>query len=118
MSYINVNLLKSRNLSLLDLQVLQLAKQMRIEDVSDVLREYSKEVESLLYLEYLESIKGKPKDNLYQKLRTTKKGNDVLDDIETPEINSDDLQLFDWLESIYKSMDKEAGNKRKCKNKC
>ena len=65
--YINLNILKSRNLSLLDVQILQLAKQMRIEDVSDVLSEYSLNVNTLLGLGYIEAIKGKPKDNLYQK---------------------------------------------------
>ena len=61
--YLNVNLLKSRNLSLLDLQILQLAKQQRIEDVSDVLSNYSENVNVLLNLGYLESIKGKKVNN-------------------------------------------------------
>ena len=40
----------------------------------------------------------------------------ILENITTAEVTQDDIQLFDWLEGIYKSMDKEAGNKRKCKN--
>ena len=70
--YLNVNLLKSRNLSLLDLQILQLAKQQRIEDVSDVLSNYSENVNVLLNSGYLESIKGKKVNNEFQKIRATK----------------------------------------------
>jgi len=115
MSYINVNLLKSRNLSLLDLQVLQLAKQMRIEDVSDVLREYSKKVESLVYLEYLESIKGKKSDGEFQKIRITKLGAETLDLISTPLILEEHVKMRDYLIEMYTSHeDKERviGNKK------
>lgn len=114
MSYINVKLLKSRNLSLLDLQILQLAKQQRIEDVSDVLREYSKEVESLLYLEYLETIKGKKEDGEFQKIRVSKKGSEILDLVSTPLVTDGDIQMYQYLCQLYMEEDstRTLGNRK------
>lgn len=114
MSYINVELLKSRNLSLLDLQILQLAKQQRIEDVSDVLREYSKEVESLLYLEYLETIKGKKEYGEFQKIRVSKKGSEILDLVSTPLVTDGDIQMYQYLCQLYMEEDstRTLGNRK------
>jgi hypothetical protein len=114
MSYINVNLLKSRNLSLLDLQILQLAKQARIEDVSDVLSEYSENVNTLLNLGYLESIKGKKGDNEFQKIRTTKLGTEALDLISTPLITDVDIQMYNYLCTMYLEEDstRTIGNRK------
>ena len=55
--YINTTLLKSKNLSLLDLQVIQLAKQARIEDVSVVLSEHLPIVEGLVENGYFFKLK-------------------------------------------------------------
>ena len=114
MSYINVELLKSRNLSLLDLQILQLAKQMRIEDVSDVLSEYSLNVNSLLGVGYLESIKGKKGDNEFQKIRTTKLGTETLDLISTPLVTDTDIQMYNYLCTMYLEEDatRTLGNRK------
>lgn len=114
MSYINVNLLKSRNLALVDLQILQLAKQMRIEDVSDVLSEYSKEVAYLLGLGYLETIKGKKGDNEFQKIRTTKLGTETLDLISIPLVTDVDIQMYNYLCSMYLEEDatRTLGNRK------
>lgn len=101
MGYINYEILKSRNLSLLDLQILQLAKQMRIEDVSDVLSEYYENVNTLLGLGYLESIKGRKGDSEFQKIRTTKLGADTLDLISTPIIQDTDIQMYSYLCEMY-----------------
>jgi len=114
MSYINTKLLKSRNLSILDIQILQLAKQARIEDVSDVLSEYSLNVDSLLNLGYLESIKGKKEDNKFQKIRTTKLGNETLDLISTPLITDGDIQMYSYLCQMYTEEDttRTLGNRK------
>lgn len=114
MGYINVNLLKSRNLNLLDLQILQLAKQMRIEDVSDILSEYSENVNTLLNLGYLESIKGKKGDNKFQKIRTTKLGTETLDLISTPLITDVDIQMYNYLCNMYLEEDatRTLGNRK------
>lgn len=114
MSYINVNLLKSRNLSLLDLQILQLAKQQRIEDVSDVLSEYSESVNTLLDLGYLEPIKGKKGDSEFQKIRTTKLGTETLDLISTPLVTDVDIQMYNYLCTMYLEEDstRTLGNRK------
>ena len=114
MSYINVELLKSKNLSLLDLQILQLAKQMRIEDVSDVLREYYNEVNSLINLGYLERIKGKKTDNEFQKIRTTKIGTEILDLVSTPLVTDVDIQMYNYLCTMYLEEDstRTLGNRK------
>ena len=119
MSYINYEILTSKNLSLYELPILQLIKQNKIEDLSNEIKfqvEDTQFIEKWLNIGYIEVIKGKKCQTEYQKLRTTKLGNKVLEDIETAEMNSDDLKLFDWLEQVYKSMNKEVGNRRKCKN--
>lgn len=112
--YINVNLLKSRNISLLDLQILQLAKQQRIEDVSDVLSEYPNEVNNLLNLGYLESIKGKKGDNEFQKIRATKLGTETLDLISTPLVTDVDVQMYNYLCTMYLEEDatRTLGNRK------
>lgn len=114
MSYININLLKSRNLSLLDLQILQLAKQMRIEDISDVLSEYYNEVNNLIDLGYLERIKGKKEDNEFQKIRTTKIGTEILDLISTPLVTDVDIQMYNYLCKMYLEEDstRTLGNRK------
>lgn len=112
--YLNVNLLKSRNLSLLDLQILQLAKQQRIEDVSDVLSNYSENVNVLLNLGYLESIKGKKVNNEFQKIRTTKLGTETLDLISTPLVTEGDINMYNYLVSMYLEEDstRTIGNRK------
>jgi len=117
--HINYPILISKRLSLYELTILQLIKQNKIDDLSKEIEQEIKgtqTIEKLLNIDYIEFIKGKKGQSQYQTIRTTKLGNTVLEDIETAEINTDDIALFEWLESIYKSMDKETGNKRKCKN--
>lgn len=112
--YLNVNLLKSRNLSLLDLQILQLAKQQRIEDVSDVLSKYSENVNVLLNSGYLEAIKGKKVNNEFQKIRTTKLGTETLDLISTPLVTEGDINMYNYLVSMYLEEDstRTIGNRK------
>jgi hypothetical protein len=114
MSYINLELLKQRNLSLLDIQILQLAKQARIEDVSAVLSEYSLNVNSLLTAGYLEAIKGKKGETEFQKIRTTKLGNETLDLISTPLITDGDVQMYSYLCQMYTEEDttRSLGNRK------
>jgi hypothetical protein len=117
--YVNVNLLKSRNLSLHEFAVLSLLRQNKFENNVDLLeKECNIDVlKKFNDLGLIEQVKRKNKaQNELELIRTTKKGNDWLDDINTAEICEDDIRLFDWLESVYKSMGKETGNKRKCKN--
>jgi hypothetical protein len=114
MSYINVKLLKSKNLSLIDLQILQLSKQQRVEDVSEVLSEYSLNVDKLIVTGYLEFIKGKKGDGEFQKIRTTKLGAETLDLISTPLITEGDVELYKYLCTMYLQEDssRTLGNRK------
>jgi hypothetical protein len=114
MSYINVKLLKSKNLSLIDLQILQLSKQQRVEDVSEVLSEYSLNVDKLIVTGYLEFIKGKKGDGEFQKIRTTKLGAETLDLISTPLITEGDVDLYKYLCTMYLQEDssRTLGNRK------
>lgn len=119
MSYINYEILAHKNLSLHELSVLQLIKQNRIEPLSEKIKfevSNTQIIEKFSNLGYIEWIKGSVKDDEFTKIRATKKGTDILEDIGTPEVNTDDLKLYEWLEKVYRSLGKEVGNKRKCKN--
>lgn len=116
--YCNFKLLNSRQLTPLDFSFLLAVKANKIEDNSRVIEHYFKDVlEKFRETNLITFIKQKNKSqNDYNTVRLTTVGNDWLDDLTTTEIIEDDIKLFNWLEGVYKSMDKEAGNKRKCKN--
>jgi hypothetical protein len=114
--YINFKLLNKKGLEILDLVLLQLAKQNKSEDLSNEISLYSKNrMETLVEKGYLTFIKGNKSDNEYQRLRITKSGNSFLEDLETPEVLEEDLLLFDWISNVYISRGKEIGNKKKTK---
>ena len=118
MSYINYEVMTSKNLSLYELGVLQLIKQNRIEDLSteiefsvtntEIIKKWSE-------VGYIEVIKGKKDQSLYQKLRTTKLGNDILDDVGTPEVTEEQLRMRDYLIEMYlnhEDTERVIGNKK------
>jgi len=120
MSYINVEILKSFNLSLVDLGVLQLIKQNRTENMSMSLQYLLEDTTDLVRYEeekLVEYINPKKKsDSVYKCVRITKKGSDILDSIATPEITLGDAQMLDYLINMYLAHeDKErvVGNKKK-----
>ena len=45
----------------------------------------------------------------------SKKGREVLDAIETPEVTEDSLRIFEWIKQIYISAGKDLGNQKKTK---
>ena len=96
-----------------------MCKQSKFEDISSEIEEIETEckgtLEWLIQNDYIEFIKGGKKDSIYCKVRATKKGSQLLENIETPEITDDDLKLFDWLCDVYKSEEKMIGNKKKTK---
>lgn len=116
--YINYGVMTLKGLSLHDVAVLQLIKQNKIEDLS---QEIESEIKDTTFLEkmsnmgYIEVIKGTAKQSYYQKLRTTKKANDVLEDISIPLVDEDSLRIFEWVKKIYQDLSKELGNQKKCK---
>lgn len=112
--YINIEILKSRELSLLDVQILQLTKQARIEDVSEVLSQHLPIVEDLIERGFLEAIKGKKGDNLFQKIRISKIGAETLDLISTPLVTDGDVQMYQYLCNMYLEEDatRSLGNRK------
>jgi hypothetical protein len=118
--YINFNLMLKKGITHGHLLILQLSKQMKLEDVSESLiqlcgKKGEVPVQALIDSGYLELIKGKTSDSFFRKVRLTKKGAEVLDALETPLVNEDDLQLFDWLSKIYLKREKSIGNAKKTK---
>lgn len=116
--YINFSLLNSRQLEPLDFMFLCAVKNNKTEDNSAVIEYYFKDVLSKFKDSNLITfVKAKNKsETVYNRVRLTSVGNDWVDALTTADIIEDDIQLFNWLEGIYKSMGKEAGNKRKCRN--
>jgi len=118
MSYINYEVMTSKHLSLYELGVLQLIKQNRIEDLSTEIEFSVSDTEIIKKwseVGYIEVIKGKKDQSLYQKLRTTKLGNDILDDVGTPEVTEGDLKMRDYLITMYLDHEDEErviGNKK------
>lgn len=114
--YINFKMLESRELDFTDLLLLQAARQQKSEDLSHIIEKFSDtRIDSLFNKSLLTKIKGGKKDSEARKIRITGKGNDILDNIETPEIEDQDLQMFDWMEDVYLRLGKEIGNKKKTK---
>lgn len=116
--YINFKLLNSRQLEPLDFMFLLAAKNNKIEDISGIIEYHFKDVLSKFKeTNLITFVKPKNKsENEYNTVRLSSVGNDYIDDITTADITEDDIKLFVWLENVYKSMNKESGNKRKCKN--
>ena len=118
MSYINVNLLKSRNLSLHEFAVLCLLRQNKFENNLDILElELNTDVlKKFEDLNLIEQVKRKNKaQNEIELIRTSKKGNEWIDDINTVEVCEDTLKIYNWIENIYLGTNREIGNKKKTK---
>lgn len=115
--YINFEILKTKAISLSDLMLLQVAKQNKYEDLSHIIKHTfsSNDLDNLVNLGLLELIKGSKNDSLESRIRISKKGSSILDDIETPEVLQEDIMLFDWISDVYLSLGKEIGNKKKTK---
>lgn len=112
--YINLNILESRKLSLLDVQILQLAKQARIGDVSEVLSQHSEVVNTLLTSGFLDAIMGKKEESEFQKIRISKDGAEILDLISTPIVTDGDVQMYQYLCNMYLEEDatRSLGNRK------
>lgn len=117
--YINYEILTSKNLTLYELGVLQLVKQNRIENLSSEIEfevTGTDIIQKFIMSGYVEEIKGKAKETLYQKLRTTKKGNEVLEDIDIPNVSEGDIKMRDYLIDMYlnnEDTERTVGNKKK-----
>lgn len=116
--YINFQLAATKGLSLTDVINLQLISQNKIETLVDIITENIPlaVLDRYQSLEYINLVKAKNRsDTIQNRVRITPKGTELLEDIQSPQINEDDLQLYNWLESIYKNEGKELGNRKKTK---
>jgi hypothetical protein len=116
--YINFVIAKNRGLSPTDVANLQLISQNKTEDLEEIITD-SIQLSVLNWyqeLEYVTLVKAKNKsDSIQNRIRLSPKGNDLLEDLQVPQINDDDLQLYNWLEKTYHKEGKELGNRKKTK---
>lgn len=113
--YLNLGYMSQKELTFVDVFVLQLAKQQKFEDCSEALSYHDIRLQAMLDLGYLKVIKGKKGDSLMSRIRIDKPGEDVLSNIEIVEVTENDIKLFDWIKKIYLEMDKKLGNQKKTK---
>lgn len=116
--YVNFELMRKWGLSPIDVINLQLISQNKNESLEEVItNNISLEIlDNYQKSEYVSLVKAKNKaDTIQNRVRLTSKGSDLLETLQVPEVNEDDLKLYDWLESIYKAEDKEIGNRKKTK---
>lgn len=114
--YINTNIVKHYNLNLQQVALLQILHQAKNEDVSELLESYNGDLDVLNEKSFLSEVKAKNKqESVYKRLRLSKKGREVLDAIETPEVTEDSLRIFEWIKQIYISAGKDLGNQKKTK---
>ena len=116
--YINTTILKSKNLSLQEFSVLCLIRQQKFENNTEIL-EYELNTEVLEKFKDLGLVEYVSRKNKAQKeldlIRTSKKANDWIDDINTADVCEDILKIYNWVENIYLSTNREIGNKKRTK---
>jgi hypothetical protein len=116
--YINFEIAKKRGLSPTDVVNLQLVSQNKTEKLEEIITDNIPLSVLNWYqeLEYVTLVKAKNKsDSIQNRIRLSSKGNDLLEDLQVPQINDDDLQLYEWLERTYQKEGKELGNRKKTK---
>jgi hypothetical protein len=116
--YINFEIAKKRGLSPTDVVNLQLISQNKTEKLEEIITNNIPLSVLNWYqeLEYVTLVKAKNKsDSIQNRIRLSSKGNDLLEDLQVPQINDDDLQLYEWLEKTYQKEGKELGNRKKTK---
>jgi ribosomal protein S8 len=116
--YINFKLGVSKGLNIADIGLLQAISQNRTEDLALVL-ELDPSLTLLDNLDeegYVSYVKKKKKsDKFTSTIRLTDKGKGILNDLSVPELNDDDVRIYEWLANIYKSTGREIGNTKKTK---
>lgn len=116
--YINFEIAKKQGFSPTDVVNLQLISQNKTEKLWEIITETMTlaTLDRYQSLEYISLVKAKNKsDSIQNRVRLTPKGNAFLEELQIPMINEDDLKLYTWLESVYKSENKEIGNRKKTK---
>ncbi len=97
---------------------LLILKQATQKDVSQYLLQTGCTVGHLNDLKeqgYVKFIKGKKGQTEWQKARLDKKGTEFLNSLDEPEVEEQDIRIFDWLAEQYKKKEKQIGNGKKTK---
>lgn len=116
--YVNFEIAKKRGLSPTDVVNLQLISQNKTESLEEII---TNNIPLTLLDEYQQQelvnlVKAKNKSvTIQNRVRLTPKGHALLEDLQIPEVNDDDLQLYSWLEKTYQKEGKELGNRKKTK---
>jgi len=115
--YINLKLAKAKDIHLSKIISLQLLKQAKTSDVSGDLENYCGAVglQQLIEQGYAECLKSKKNTTLFHLARLSKKGKELLEMLETPDIEEGDINMMDYLVKMYFSDDAEdrkIGNKK------
>lgn len=113
--YINFKLAQAYGLIPSDVMVLQAIFQNRTEDNSNLLEHFDDSLEKFEQQGLIKYIQGTKKSSKYQLVRISDKGAKILEEIQIPEVNSDDLSVYSWLEGVYKKEGKDIGNMKKTK---
>lgn len=115
--HINIEVLMSKGVLLEDIYKLQLILQNEKGVMEDILKECLSDsiLERFSEKGWTQEIKGLKKDSVYFKLRLSSKGKTLLQDIATPKILDEDIQLFEALKNLYLELGKELGNTKKTK---
>jgi len=114
--YVNFELLKSRGYSPVDVIYLQLINQNKSESLGATIGD---EILPEILEEYIDKelvtfvVPKNKSDTLANRVRLSSKGLDLLEEVQVPSINEDDLKLCTWLEGVYKSENKDIGNRKK-----
>ena len=114
--YVNFNMVMEMNMTPNQLVTLVAIKQQKNEDNSEFLKKYGKEVDELLMGELIEAIKGKSKQETISKLRISKKGQAILDKIDSYKTDNKDFTMFEYLCNKYLDHDdkeRKIGSKTK-----
>jgi hypothetical protein len=112
--YINFKLLETYGLTPQDVPSLQAIFQNKREDNGELIALIC-DIEKFEQLELVSFIKGTAKASKGSLMRLSPKGARILEEIQTPNIIQDDLDVYAWLEGVYKKEGKEVGNMKKTK---
>ena len=115
--YINTKILRQHNLNLQQVSLLQILHQNKTEDMSELLESYNGDLDVLNEKGLLSEIKAKSKqESVYKRLRLSKKGSELLEDLCIPEVTEGDLKMRDYLIEMYlnhEDTERTVGNKKK-----
>ena len=117
MAYINFDQVIKKEISYIDVLILQCCKQMSSEKLSEHLIALCEEdPEKLLALEDKGLLKFvKDGKSIFEKARLSPAGTELLNSFEFASVSDEDLIVWDWLVKKYKSLEKEIGNATKGK---